>query len=66
MLYDLRHLSTSTGSPALKYKPTFWPPLPSPHNLRPSEPLIVDKNHVAHHAVLFASTEHVYREPCTA
>ena len=38
---------------------------PSPSQLSPREPPIVDQNCVAHHPVWSASTMHLHREPCS-
>ena len=56
---------TSTGGPAQNNGPCFWPALPSPPQLGPSGPPIVEHNRVAHHAVRSASTLHLHREPCS-
>ena len=56
---------TSTGSPAQNDTPSFWSALPSPPQLGPKEPPIVDQNLVAHHCVRSGSTLHVHREPCS-
>ena len=65
MLCGQRRRCTSTGSPAQNNGPCFWPALPSPPQLVPRGPPIVDHNKVAHHAVRSASTLHLHREPCS-
>ena len=65
MLCGRRRRCTSTGSPAQNNGPCFWPALPSPPQLVPRGPPIVDHNKVAHHAVRSASTLHLDREPCS-
>ena len=46
-------------------RPSFWPALPSPHQLGSREPPIVDQNMVVHHTVRSASTLHLHSEPCS-
>ena len=65
MLCGRRRRCTSTGSPAQNNGPCFWPALPSPPQLVPRGPPIVDQNQVANHAVRSASTLHLHREPCS-
>ena len=59
MLCGSRQCSTSTGSPALNNKFTFWAALPSFPDLGLSGPPIFIKNRVVHRAVWFPSVQHV-------